>query len=148
MAVLTPNTLWPPLVKVCIAWLTGRMPDVPVVYDTTSIYVDGQSMNLSAAVAAGPGVIQVIKTPGGGSSVSDIDAIGLIDLYFYAQDVDAVEDLAQRGHSQMLQLGGRSAAGWRIDNVHCDSDPGEVPYSDPTIERWVGSYSLTSMPQQ
>lgn len=148
MAILTPNTLWPPLVKVCIAWLKARLSDVPIVYDTTTVYVGGQGMSLSDAVAAGPGVVQVIRTPGGGSSADDLTEYGSVDIYFYAGDAGAVEDLAGRGKSAILQLSGRSAAGWRVDNVRTEASPGNVPYSDPTIQRWVGSFQLETSPQQ
>lgn len=148
MAVLTPATLWPPIVKVVIAWLHGRLSDVPVVYDTAAVYVNGQSLSLSGAVAAAGGVIQVIRTPGGGSPANELDDYANLDLYFYAKPGGAVETLAQRGHSAILQLAGRSAAGWRVDDVRPEAAPGEVAYSDPTVDRWVGSYQIITSPQQ
>lgn len=144
---LTPATLWPPLVKVCIAWLTGHLTGIPVVYDTTTVVAGGQAMTLSDAVAVVDGVIQVIRTPGGGGG-DDLDQYGNIDLYFYGRNAGTVEATAQAGHTALMLLSGRAAAGWRIDEVRCEASPGDVPYADPMVQRWVGSYQITSVPQQ
>lgn len=139
MPILTPVNLWPPVLKCVITWLRVSMPDVVVAAAT--------NQSLSQLVAAGTGVVQVIRTPGGGASGDDVHQFANLDLYFYGPDFATTEALAGRGHTHMLLLTSAQSAGWYIEEVNPVSTPGYVDYGDPLICRFVGSYQVVTTPQ-
>lgn len=87
------------------------------------------------------GALPLVQVLAGGGDDDGTFATPLVDLYFFAADVDGMWNLAAAGHEAMRRLAGADVGTERIDTVETVSLPAAVFYSS-AVERAIATYRL------
>jgi len=135
---------WPDPLLIARAWLLANLDGTGVVTATDGTFgTDTPSSGMSCPLVLLEPVVS------GGVNEDDYSETALVDVscFSYGHDVrtnwTAARALSRQAHALMVRLAGVVTPFGTVDEVRVVSAPGQLPYSNPNLTRFLGSYDLT-----